>query len=64
MVTLTGERISVGAKLSYSWLHMLTVLTSDRVSIVISPVDRMSAFLLGLQITIMVLDQFKSLNWA
>lgn len=31
MVTLTGERISVGAKLSYSWLHMLTVLTSDSV---------------------------------
>lgn len=44
---------------------MLTILTSDRVSIVISPVGRMSAFLLDLQIickTVLVLVQFQSLG--
>lgn len=44
---------------------MLTILTSDRVSIVISPVGRMSAFLLDLQTickTVLVLVQFQSLG--
>lgn len=44
---------------------MLTILTSERVSIVISPVGRTSAFLLDLQTickTILVLVQFKSLE--